>query len=65
MASSGVDPNLKLLELCTKKAWWTVPHLIKLNLLLLVPFATSYVGGFDASMLNGLQTVTYWQECEF
>jgi len=61
--ADAVDPNLKLLELCTKKAWWRVPHLVKLNLLLLIPFLTSYVGGFDSSMLNGIQSVPAWQEC--
>lgn len=63
--SATVDPNLKLLELCTDKSWWRVSHLIKLNMLLFIPFLTSYVGGFDASMLNGIQTVTAWQECQY
>lgn len=56
------DGFMRLRELCTKKSWWRVPHLIKLNLLLLVPFVTSYVGGFDGSMLNGIQTLPKWQE---
>ncbi|GLI80217.1 hypothetical protein PoHVEF18_008569 [Penicillium ochrochloron] len=56
------DGFMRLRELCTEKSWWRVPHLIKLNLLLLVPFLTSYVGGFDGSMLNGIQTVPKWQE---
>ena len=55
------DGELRLLKLCTNKAWWRVPHLVKLNSLLLVPFVTSYVGGFDGSMLNGIQTVPKWQ----
>ncbi|KAL0944840.1 hexose transporter protein (Lactose permease) [Colletotrichum truncatum] len=54
--------ELRLLELCTKESWWRVPHLIRLNMLLLVPFFASYVGGFDGSMLNGIQTVKQWQE---
>jgi hypothetical protein len=28
----------------------------------MVPFFTSYVGGFDGSMLNGIQTVSQWQK---
>ncbi|KAJ6011680.1 hexose transporter protein (Lactose permease) [Penicillium canescens] len=56
------DGFMRLRELCTEKSWWRVPHLIKLNLLLLVPFVTSYVGGFDGSMLNGIQTVPKWQQ---
>ncbi|KAK2808090.1 hypothetical protein FQN50_005008 [Emmonsiellopsis sp. PD_5] len=56
------ESELRILELCTKTPWWRVPFLIKLNLLLLVPFFTAYVGGFDGSMLNGIQTVPKWQE---
>lgn len=59
------DGTLRLLELCTTdKPWWRVPHLVKLNMMLLVPFITSYVGGFDSSMLNGIQTLPQWQEGE-
>ncbi|KAK7425964.1 hypothetical protein QQZ08_007546 [Neonectria magnoliae] len=43
------------------KYWWQVPHLLKLNLLLLIPLITSYVSGFDGSMLNGMQSVPVWQ----
>ncbi|KAH8652970.1 general substrate transporter [Ilyonectria robusta] len=50
------------MQLCTKESWWRVPHLMKLNLMLLIPFFTSYIGGFDGSMLNGIQTVSHWQE---
>lgn len=64
MAATNEDGHLRLLNLCTKESWWRVPHLVKLNLLLLVPFFSSYVGGFDGSMLNGIQTVTQWQECQ-
>ncbi|KAK7408885.1 hypothetical protein QQX98_008946 [Neonectria punicea] len=44
------------------KYWWQVPHLLKLNLLLLIPLITSYVSGFDGSMLNGMQSVPVWQQ---
>ncbi|GKT54489.1 hexose transporter protein [Colletotrichum tofieldiae] len=63
--ASAERGGLRLLELCTTESWWRVPHLVKLNLLLFVPFLTSYVGGFDGSMLNGVQTLTHWQECWF
>lgn len=62
--ASQENGELRLLQLCTKESWWRVPHLIKLNLLLLVPFFSSYIGGFDGSMLNGVQTVSHWQECK-
>ncbi|KAI8663284.1 MFS domain-containing protein [Fusarium keratoplasticum] len=62
MAPAIEHDELRLYALCTKKSWWHVPHLIKLNLLLMIPFLTSYVGGFDGSNLNGLQTLEHWQE---
>ncbi|CAH0057188.1 unnamed protein product [Clonostachys solani] len=60
--SSNEVGELRLLKLCTQESWWRVPHLLRLNLLLLIPFFASYVGGFDGSMLNGIQTVQQWQE---
>lgn len=65
MAPAVEHDELRLYALCTKKSWWHVPHLIKLNLLLMIPFLTSYVGGFDGSNLNGLQTLEHWQECQY
>ncbi|KAL6408636.1 hypothetical protein AUP68_07580 [Ilyonectria robusta] len=62
--STNEDGELRLMQLCTKESWWRVPHLVKLNLMLLIPFFTSYIGGFDGSMLNGIQTVSHWQEGE-
>ncbi|KAL3487866.1 general substrate transporter [Aspergillus germanicus] len=56
------NSELRIQQLCTKESWWRVPHLLKLNLILLVPFVSSYVGGFDGSMLNGVQTVQQWKE---
>ncbi|KAJ4193628.1 hypothetical protein NW755_003622 [Fusarium falciforme] len=44
------------------KPWWRVPHLLKLNALLIAPFLTSYVGGYDGSVLDWMQTVSVWQE---
>ncbi|KAH6679996.1 general substrate transporter [Plectosphaerella plurivora] len=60
--ASHENGDLRLQELCTKESWWRVPHLVKLNLLLLIPFFASYIGGFDGSMLNGIQTVQHWQD---
>ncbi len=42
------------------KPWWKVPHLLRLNLCLLVPLLSSYVSGFDGSMMNGMQGVPSW-----
>ncbi|KAM6507170.1 hypothetical protein FALCPG4_018552 [Fusarium falciforme] len=59
--ASAENGELRLLKLCTKETWWRLPHLVRLNMLLFVPFLTSYVGGFDGSVLNGMQTVQHWQ----
>ena len=61
MSASG-DTEFRVQELCTKQSWWNVPHLVKLNIMLMVPFFSSYIGGFDGSMLNGVQTLKHWQE---
>ncbi|KAL2859200.1 hypothetical protein BJX68DRAFT_252237 [Aspergillus pseudodeflectus] len=60
--ASARGEQLGIQQLCTDQPWWRVPHLVKLNILLFVSYLTSYVGGFDGSMLNGVQTVTQWQE---
>lgn len=62
--SAHENGELRLQQLCTQDKWWRLPHLRKLNLLILIPFFASYVGGFDGSMLNGIQTVQNWQECK-
>ncbi|KAH7247171.1 hypothetical protein NW759_007937 [Fusarium solani] len=56
--------ELRIKDLCPDlgKPWWRVPHLLKLNALLIAPFLTSYVGGYDGSVLNGMQTVPVWQD---
>ncbi|KAH7117426.1 hypothetical protein EDB81DRAFT_952877 [Dactylonectria macrodidyma] len=52
------DGELRLQDLypALRQPWWRVPHPLKLNLLLVIPFLTGYVSGFDASMVNGIQT---------
>ena len=39
-----------------EKAWFRIPHLLKLNLILLVPLLSSAVAGYDGSMMNGKST---------
>ena len=41
--------------------WYRKRHLVKLNLLLIVPLLSSDVNGYDGSMLNGLQSMSQWQ----
>lgn len=43
-------------------SWLRKPHLLKLNLLLSVCMLASTNNGYDGSMLNGLQSMTTWQE---
>ncbi|KAF4984050.1 hypothetical protein FZEAL_663 [Fusarium zealandicum] len=44
------------------RPWYRTPHLLKLNLLLLVPLVSSGAIGYDGSMMNGLQTLPQWRE---
>ncbi|PNS14603.1 High-affinity glucose transporter [Sphaceloma murrayae] len=43
------------------RSWWNVPNLRKLNLILLVPFLSSSVTGYDGSLMNGLQALPAWK----
>lgn len=43
------------------KPWYRVPHLLRLNLLLIVPLLSASIIGYDGSMLNGLQLLPKWQ----
>ena len=54
-------PKLNHIAQRTDKPWYRIPHLLKLNLLLIIPLLTSYVVGFDGSVLNGMQSVPSWQ----
>lgn len=52
------DSQVRLKDVCPElgQSWWRVPHLLKLNVLLIVPSLTSYISGSDGSMVNGIQT---------
>ncbi|KAF3009171.1 hypothetical protein E8E14_004202 [Neopestalotiopsis sp. 37M] len=41
-------------------SWFRQPHLLRLNLLLLVPLLSSSVSGYDGSLMNGLQALPQW-----
>ena len=43
------------------KPWYRTPHVLKLNLILLIPLLSSAVAGYDGSMMNGLQATSSWQ----
>ncbi|THX36617.1 putative hexose transporter [Aureobasidium pullulans] len=42
--------------------WWTSGPMRKLYFLLVVMIMTNTADGFDGSMMNGLQSLSYWQE---
>ncbi|KAK1966649.1 hexose transporter [Colletotrichum sublineola] len=46
----------------TDKYWFQQPHLLRLNVLLLVPLLSSSVAGYDGSLMNGLQSLQQWRE---
>jgi sugar porter (SP) family MFS transporter len=43
-----------------RKPWYRDPALVRLNLLLLCALLTQTASGFDASMLNGMQSLPQW-----
>ncbi|KAK7184487.1 MFS transporter [Paraphaeosphaeria sporulosa] len=46
----------------TTKYWFQTPHLLRLNLILLIPLLSSSVAGYDGSLMNGLQSLKQWQD---
>ncbi|KAF5005209.1 hypothetical protein FDECE_8330 [Fusarium decemcellulare] len=61
-AEVSVGPELAAVLPQNPQPWWRTPHLVKLNLLLLVPLLSSGAIGYDGSMMNGLQTLPQWRE---
>lgn len=55
-AGRSMDPSM-----LHSGKWWNHGHIVKLNLLLIIPLITSYANGFDGSMMNGLQSVEHWK----
>lgn len=41
--------------------WFQVKHLLRLNLILLVPLLSSATAGYDGSLMNGLQSIEEWR----
>ncbi|KXJ91620.1 general substrate transporter [Microdochium bolleyi] len=41
--------------------WWKHNNLRYLNLWMIIPLISIFAQGFDGSMMNGLQSVTHWQ----
>jgi hypothetical protein len=45
----------------TGRSWMTNSGIIKLNFMLAIFQISSYATGYDGSMMNGLQSLTTWQ----
>jgi len=44
--------------------WWQQPQLRNLYLMMPILFLGSTTLGYDGSLLNGLQTMQTWRDCE-
>jgi MFS family permease len=42
--------------------WWKRPNLRKLYFYIVILILTNTANGFDGSMMNGLQSLSYWQD---
>ncbi|KXJ90092.1 lactose permease [Microdochium bolleyi] len=60
-ASQAVGADLAAVLPQDAKPWYFTPHLIKLNIFLLVPLLSSATVGYDGSMMNGLQILPQWK----
>ncbi|PNS14689.1 High-affinity glucose transporter [Sphaceloma murrayae] len=56
------DTRLKDVLPVSSNRWWRVGFLLRLNLLLTVPWASAFMNGYDSSMLNGTQSLPIWIE---
>ena len=53
-------------QLRHQRVWWFQDAgLRKLYFLILVAILSSATNGYDGSMMNGLQALTYWKACEY
>lgn len=57
---ASINEKLEDVEPRYEKSWLFVPHLLKLNLLILVPLSASCLNGFDGGILNGFQSMETW-----
>ena len=52
-------------ELRNQKKWWFQDSgLRRLYLLIFIAVLSAATNGYDGSMMNGLQALTYWKTCE-
>ncbi|KAH7028974.1 lactose permease [Microdochium trichocladiopsis] len=60
-AAKAVGDDLAAVLPQDGRSWYTTPHLIRLNLCLLIPLLSSATVGYDGSMMNGLQILPQWK----
>lgn len=58
------DEAITSLPMATEVPWWKQPLLRRLYFMMTFLFLGSTTLGYDGSVLNGLQTMTSWQDCE-
>ncbi|KAF2176524.1 general substrate transporter [Zopfia rhizophila CBS 207.26] len=61
--AAGADPIIERLIANDKVRWWSKPNLRRLYIFL-VPFCLfiESTSGFDSSMMNGMQALSYWKD---
>ncbi|KAM0275058.1 hypothetical protein ACHAQH_007619 [Verticillium albo-atrum] len=60
-AEQAVGTGLASVLPIDAKPWYRTPHLVKLNLLIMIPLISSASIGYDGSMMNGLQSLPQWR----
>ncbi|KAF2091417.1 general substrate transporter [Saccharata proteae CBS 121410] len=60
--SDIVGPALAEVLPVTDRYWFQTSHLLRLNMILLVPLLSSAVAGYDGSLMNGLQSLSQWKD---
>ncbi|VUC32423.1 unnamed protein product [Clonostachys rosea] len=61
-AAAGNNVDLSNILPKDAKPWYRTGHLLILNLILLIPLTSSSAVGYDASMMNGLQSLSQWRD---
>ena len=59
-----VEPRVKA-PMGSDVSWWKQPFLRRLYFMMPFLFLGSTTLGYDGSVLNGLQTMTTWQDCMY
>lgn len=55
-------PELQVKDLIReKRAWWRVPHLLKLSFIIFSLTLSSTTSGYDGSVINCLQSLEHWE----